>query len=152
MVWPPAMSTVSRCRRASHGSTRFASACSATRSGASSVSNEPDPLNLFRYAVPGQYGLGHRRRPGQERVRADERLAYAAVDLDAEPADHHPRVRTGEVLLRHRDHVDQARLESDRDAGTEVVAQTGHDALGQRRNDIGADEPDRRIYAHRARQ
>ena len=48
-------------------------------------------LDLLGHAVPRRDRVGHIRRPGQERVRADERLAHAAVDLDTESVDHDPR-------------------------------------------------------------
>src|SRR6476646_1177432 len=168
------MSTANRCRPASRGSTRSASACLAKWTAASSASPEASPratakcqpnaaclradmvarggTRLLRDAVPRRDRVGHIRRPGQECIRADERLTHAAVDLDTESVDHDPGLVALELFLRHRDGVDEPWLETDGYAAADVIAEPWDEPLRQRRDDVGADDSDRRVEPHCAGQ
>src|SRR5690242_21933473 len=95
------------------------SACKHGRSAARS--------DLLRHAVPRRDRVGLIRRAGQECIRANERLANAAVDLDVESVNHDPGTGALELLLRHRDGVDEPWLEADGDTTADVRADSRDD-------------------------
>jgi len=71
--------------------------------------------------------------------------------LTLESGDHHPRLGSGELLLRHRNDVDNAGLEADGDAAADRRGEHRNQAFAPR-DDVDAAEAQRRANADGAGQ